>query len=92
MVQFQKLGAAVLMFAALTGILYKGRWTDGSLIPARGNLVHAKIVKEMKKRGASARSQVAQAAMSGHRVAQGVVITHPEEFGLGRPNRLGMKI
>ena len=51
-IQFQKLGAAVLMFAALTGILYKGRWTDGSLIPARGNLVHAKIVKEMKKRGA----------------------------------------
>ncbi len=75
------------MLAALTGILYKGRWTDGSLIPARGNLIHTKVVKEMKKRGATAKQQVAQAAMAGHRLAQGVVITHPEEFGLKMAQR-----
>jgi small-conductance mechanosensitive channel len=79
-IQFQKIGAAVLMFAALTGILYTGRWTDGHIIPAKGNLIHTKVVKEMKKRGAKA--QVAQAAMSGSQLAQQVVITHPEEFGL----------
>ena len=84
--QFNKIGAAVFLFAAINAILYTDKWTDGNLIPAGGNVIHTEIIKEMKKRGAAGKTNVAQAAMAGNKLAQQTVITHPTQFGLSSRN------
>ena len=84
--QFNKIGAALLLFAAVNAILYTKKWTTSDILPSGGNVVHTAVIKEMKKRGAAGKVNVAQAAMAGNKLAQQTVITHPTQFGLSSRN------
>ena len=81
MVQFKRIGAAVAIFLALNAILYTHDVTDGRLIPAKGNVLHGFIFREAVRTGSGA--NVLQAARGGSTLAQAVVLTNKEAFGLG---------
>ena len=73
MVQFKKLGYAVLLFVGINAILYTHAFNDAAVVPRKGNVGTHFIISKIKKGGKAAIDETIRAASAGHPTAREVI-------------------